>query len=65
MIKDKPEELDSNDPMKTQVYEYLDDLRESGHINMMGAASYIKSNFKISNKEANKYLLSWIKDFKV
>ena len=43
--------------------EYLDDLRDSGITNMLGAAPYVKDEFDLSDKEAREVLTYWIKSF--
>jgi len=45
------------------VFTYLDALRESGITNMFGASPYIEDKFGVSDKEARKLLLKWIKTF--
>jgi hypothetical protein len=48
---------------KEEVYSFLDDLRESGVTNMFGASPYLEKEFEFEEKEAGKWLLSWMKDF--
>lgn len=47
----------------TEVFEYLDDLRESGATNMFGAAPYVQANIGVSSKEARKLLSLWMDTF--
>ena len=52
--------------MKTntaEVFEYLDELRESGVTNMSGAAPYIQGRFDLSATAAKKYLADWTRTF--
>ena len=42
---------------------YLDGLRESGIINMFGAAPYVQANFELSRKEARQVLSYWMRTF--
>jgi hypothetical protein len=42
---------------------FLDALRESGEINMFGAAPYIADVFDLSNQEARKILAFWMQTF--
>ncbi len=49
--------------MKTRVYDYLDDLRESGETNMFGARPYLIREFGFDKNEAAEWLASWMKDF--
>lgn len=43
---------------------FLDDLRESGVVNMFGAGVYLQREFGLDRKEAQAVLFSWIKAFK-
>jgi len=42
---------------------YLDDLRESGDIHMMGAGAYIMDEFALSRQEARHILTYWMRSF--
>lgn len=42
---------------------YLDELRESGVINMFGAVPYIAVNFKYDDMTAKECLLFWMDTF--
>ena len=46
--------------MDKQVYEFLDELRESGVTNMFGAAPYLQEEFGLNRKEAKEILLEWM-----
>lgn len=47
--------------MAPEHLEYLDDLRESGSINMMGAAQYLTMKWpSLSKDEAKDILLYWM-----
>lgn len=48
---------------KEEVFVFLDDLRDSGVINMFGASSYIESAFGLKRFEAKELLLEWMKTF--
>lgn len=48
-----------------QINAYLQALRESGEINMMGAAPYLMDEFGMSRCEARDALLAWIASFRV
>lgn len=50
--------------MTQEHYDYLIELRDSGVTNMWGAAPYLAERFNISEKEAGKILVEWIKSFK-
>ena len=41
---------------------YLDDVRDSGMINMFGAASYVRDEFGLSKKESRAVLSYWMQN---
>jgi hypothetical protein len=43
--------------------QFLDELRESGEINMFGAAPYIADLFEIPMQQARKVLTYWMRTF--
>jgi len=47
---------------KEDVFLYLDALRDSGQINMMGARPHIQHNFDLDKKEATELHMEWMKD---
>lgn len=49
--------------LQEEVNVYLNALRESGAINMFGAAPYIEEEFGVSRTEAKTLLLNWMKSF--
>ena len=48
---------------KNVVFEYLDELRESGDTNMFGAGPYICQEFNVTTTEGRELLLEWMKTF--
>ena len=46
-----------------RAFEYLDDLRESGAINMFGARPYLAREMGIPPKEAGAILSAWMKTY--
>jgi len=48
---------------KDEVFEYLDELRDSGVTNMFGATSYIRDKFWIEEKQARELLKEWMDSF--
>lgn len=46
-----------------QVFEYLNELRESGITNMFGASPYIQNQFAIEENESMKLLSLWMNNF--
>ncbi len=47
----------------TKYYEYLDELRESGDTNMLGARPYLAIAFDLEKKESADILTDWMKTF--
>ncbi len=50
--------------LRVKAFEYLDDLRESGEINMFGARPYIMKKFGVSQSEASDILSDWMKAYR-
>jgi hypothetical protein len=48
---------------KELMFEYLDDLRESGEVNMFGSGAYLQSEFGLSRHEAKVVVMEWMKTF--
>ena len=48
---------------KESMFHYLDDLRESGQVNMFGSGTYLQSAFGLSRYEAKDVVLEWMKTF--
>tara|TARA_R100001510_G_C7655602_1_gene214852 strand:+ start:3803 stop:3985 length:183 start_codon:yes stop_codon:yes gene_type:complete len=49
---------------KDEVFQFLDELRESGVTNMFGAASFIRTSFPNVDKKQSRELLSeWMETF--
>jgi len=46
-----------------EYLEYLDDLRESGVTNMLGAAPYLEEDLDLTEKEAWTVLTYWMHTF--
>ena len=46
-----------------EVYQFLDELRESGVTNMFGASPYIIKEFAVTRYEANRLLNKWMVDW--
>jgi hypothetical protein len=52
------------DEDKNEYFEYLDDLRESGIVNMFGARPFLMKEFPQLNKnEAGEIMSEWMKTF--
>ncbi len=46
-----------------EVYTFLDNLRESGIVNMFAAGPYVKDAFNLSGPEARKLLTGWMQAY--
>lgn len=55
--------IDLNDEFTQDVFNWLDNLRESGITNMFGAGPYIEQAWGLSREDANGFLSAWIKTF--
>jgi hypothetical protein len=44
-----------------EVFKFLEDLQESGQVNMSRAAPYIRDHFNVNMREANDLLKAWVK----
>jgi hypothetical protein len=59
---------DKTDLLKPEIVrdahlEYLDDLRESGEVNMFGAVPYLVDAFNLSRQNAELILSYWMRSF--
>ncbi len=50
---------------KEVIFNFLNDLRESGKINMFGAAPYVEEMFGLERAEARSAVMEWMKSFEV
>ena len=48
-----------------EYFEFLDDLRESGEVNMFGATPYLIAAFNLSRSDASRILAEWMRTFSV
>ena len=46
-----------------EMFEYLDNIRESGGTNMYGATPYLEATFGLEEDKANEVLLEWMRTF--
>jgi hypothetical protein len=46
-----------------RMFDYLDELRESGQTNMYGAGPYLVRKFGVSREESHKVLQLWMEMF--
>ena len=47
-----------------EVFEYLDDLRESGVTNMYGAPAYVMREFGVDQDKAIAFTSEWMRTFR-
>ena len=52
----------SNDE-RENIFDFLEDLRDSGQINMFGAAPYIVENFGLNKYQAREILSEWMHSY--
>ena len=45
------------------MFQYLDDLRKSGVVNMFGAAPYLQAEFGLEKRESRAILCEWMETF--
>jgi len=50
-------------PTQEEVFDFLNDLRESGETNMYGARPYLVEEFDMDRREAGDWLQKWMKSF--
>ena len=48
---------------REEMFEFLDDLRESGETNMFGAGPYVQEAFGLSRSDARKVVIEWMGTF--
>jgi hypothetical protein len=48
---------------KEEYFVYLDNIRETGAINMFGAAPYLQEAFDLDRYDAKDILLEWMDTF--
>lgn len=49
--------------LREQIFRYLDDLRSSGIVNMLGSGPYLEAEFGLTGPEAQTILVEWMKTF--
>ena len=52
--------MENQETTKQEVFEYLEELRESGETNMFGAIPYIQEEFMMERKRAKELLIEWM-----
>lgn len=49
--------------LEQEIFEYLDEFRESGETNMFGTRQYIQEEFGLDTYQAISYLTNWMDTF--
>ena len=44
--------------------QFLDDLRDSGEINMFGAPAVLQEEFGVSREQARQIVIAWMEDYR-
>lgn len=52
--------IKADNDYEQQMFDYLEELRQSGETNMFGAAPYLQREFKIPLGEAKRTLVRWM-----
>lgn len=55
--------MEMYDEIKPKAFEFLNDLRDSGEVNMFGATDYIVQEFQIDRKAASVLLVAWMTQY--
>jgi hypothetical protein len=48
---------------KEAIFEYLDELRESGVTNMFGSGPYVQREFGLGRRETKDVVIEWMTTF--
>lgn len=51
----------TDEELKTTMFEYLDDLRESGVTNMWGAPVYLMQEYGLNSRQARDIVTEWMR----
>ena len=57
--------IEKPDFVTEEHLEYLDDLRDSGVTNMLGAGAYVQATFDETRQRANKIVTYWMKTYAI
>ena len=44
----------------SEYFDYLNELRDSGDTNMLGAGAYLEAEFDLDRREAKTILMAWM-----
>lgn len=56
--------LEDYNTTEEEVYAYLEELRESGEVNMFGATPYLMDQFGFDRREAKTVLIDWMNSYR-
>jgi len=48
---------------KSEVFEFLDDLKETGVTNMMGAEEYVMETYELPRMKARAFVVEWMTNY--
>lgn len=51
------------DDLKIKVFDFLDDLRENGEVNMMESPTYVMEEFDVDKATARNLVVRWMVTF--
>ena len=51
--------------MTKEQQKFLEDLKESGKINMYGAGTYLMDRFGLDKREARTVMIEWMNSYKL
>jgi len=57
------EQIERPDFVDDEHLEYLDNLRSSGSINMLGAGGYLRAEFDLDSQTSGEILTYWMNTF--
>ena len=55
--------VDKEITITNEHLKFLDDLRESGVVNMFGSSSYLEDTFDLTRREAGYILQQWMETY--
>jgi hypothetical protein len=59
-INDWESQSDNDNPIECEVFNYLDELKESGEMNMFESCQSVQLKFNMSNKDSKVLLAKWM-----
>ena len=62
-IMNVADELDFEEDYVAELFDFLDDVRESGIMNMFESPAYIAKNYELERHEAHKIVSAWMHSF--